>query len=147
MYVVIELPRHGVMKITQCQNREIIHKILSDIAAIAADESALLYRLTHNEDIELYTSKSGDVTVIVFEKSAIELNTLVPNGRLQTNTCGDDDYPGVDIEYIPDNESEYPDVLTRPRVRIEKPVDSEILAAMLWTDKNDEDYTHKHTFA
>jgi len=144
MYIVIELPRHGVMKITQCKNTKAVSET---IAVVEADESESLYQLTHNEDIELYTTKSGDTTFIVFEKDAIELNTLVPNGRLQTNTCGDDDYPGVDIEYIPDNDSDYPDVLTRPRVRIEKPVDSKILAAMLWTDKNDEDYTHKHTFA
>lgn len=92
------------------------------------------------------TSVPGKLTVIIPDAGGISLDSLVPDGRLHADVSVDCNYPGVDIEYIPNNDTEYPDETTRPRVLIEKPVDTKQLTAMLWADTASEDYSYKQTF-
>jgi hypothetical protein len=70
-------------------------------------------------------------------------NTLqirLPNGYLIATISQDPDYPGIDVEYIDDNEKETD--LSRPRVLIEAPVESNgVVRALIWNDPKDEDYT------
>lgn len=86
-----------------------------------------------------------DTLYIFVEGPSFVLNALVPGGKLNTTIVGDDVYPGMDIEYIPDDETE-DDPLTRPRVLIEKPVETNKLRALIWADKDSEDYSHEIEF-
>lgn len=69
----------------------------------------------------------------------------VSGGVLVAETTKDPDYPGIDIEYIPDDESEIP-LSTRPRILVERPIDGEQLRTLIWSDPAKEDYTEEITF-
>lgn len=94
----------------------------------------------------LNKSVPGKLTVVIPDAGSISLDSLVPNGRLHADVSVDCNYPGIDVEYIPDDDAEYPDETTRPRVLIEKPVDTKQLTAMLWSDPTSEDYSYKQIF-
>ena len=96
--------------------------------------------------LTLYRSFINDTTFILLDAGIVTLDTLIPGGRLNTAISVDSAYPGLDIEYIPDDPNEYPDETTKPRVVIEKPVETNELAAMLWADISNEDYSHKIRF-
>ena len=71
------------------------------------------------------------------------MNTLqirLPNGYLVATISTDPNYPGIDIEYIDDNENEAD--LSRPRVLVEAPVEGygDIIRALIWNNPNNEDY-------
>ena len=67
------------------------------------------------------------------------LSVRLPNGYLVASICSDPDYPGIDIEYIDDNENEMD--VSRPRVLIETPVeDNGAIRALIWNNPNNEDY-------
>lgn len=65
-------------------------------------------------------------------------------GKLVVDKALDPDYPGVDIEFIPNNESD-DDPLTRPRVLIEQPK-GEKLRVLVWADPKSEDYSDNIEF-
>ena len=67
-----------------------------------------------------------------------ELIVNVNGGHLVATISQDPYYPGIDIEYIADNDSG--ENLSRPRVLVELPHD-DTLRALIWNDPNDEDYT------
>ena len=70
-----------------------------------------------------------------------EGNVLIVNmegGCLRADKSQDPDYPGIDVEFIPDCNED--DNLSRPRVLIEKPCDSHILRALIWNNPASEDY-------
>lgn len=69
----------------------------------------------------------------------------VSGGVLVAETTKDPYYPGIDIEYIPDDESEIP-LSTRPRILVERPIDGEQLRTLIWSDPAKEDYTEEITF-
>jgi hypothetical protein len=71
------------------------------------------------------------------------LTVKVDGGYLYATISGDIDYPGICVEFIADNEND--NILSRPTVLIEKPVDDE-LRVLVWTDENDEDYTTEIKF-
>lgn len=71
------------------------------------------------------------------------LTVKVEGGYLYATISGDVDYPGICVEFVADNESD--EHLSRPTVLIEKPVGEE-LRALVWDDKDDEDYTTEITF-
>lgn len=73
-----------------------------------------------------------------------ELRVKVEGGTLVATKIADDHYPGIDIEFIPDDESD-DDPITRPRVLFEKPK-GEALSVMVWADKTSEDYSDKIAF-
>lgn len=71
-----------------------------------------------------------------------EIKVRVPGGYLIANEAQDPDYPGIDVEFVSDENN---DDLSRPRVLFEKPVDDK-LRVLIWSDKDNEDYTHEITF-
>lgn len=68
------------------------------------------------------------------------LQIRLPNGYLVASISADPDYPGIDVEYVDDNDNETD--LSRPRVLIEAPVEDEgNIRALIWNNPQDEDYT------
>lgn len=69
------------------------------------------------------------------------------NGYLRIDVSCDPNYPGLDIEYIDNQESNGEQIpATRPRVLIEAPVDestgkSNNVRALIWGDIKNEDYS------
>lgn len=138
---LVKINEHGQIFITPYETID---------AAQAAIETA-----TQNEPLNILQNEPGcmiirpvnsGTTYIITNSDYTALTVKIPNGKLMLNTVLDPLYPGLDIEYIADNEDENTDVLTRPRVLIEKPRDTKTLAAMIWGDRNSEDYTYKTTF-
>lgn len=70
---------------------------------------------------------------------AQEFSVDVPGGKLEVIKVMDPEYPGVDVCFVPDVESET--ALSTPRVLIERPKDGH-LRALVWDDPNNEDYTY-----
>ncbi len=64
----------------------------------------------------------------------------IKNGYLDIRVSDDPNYPGLDIEYIDNDEQDSYDVLTRPRVLIECPNDTSELRALIWDNPDSEDY-------
>ena len=72
-----------------------------------------------------------------------QIKVRVKGGYLVATASLDRAYPGIDVEYLPDvDEGEH---VSAPRVLFEYPEDGE-LYALIWTDKDKEDYTHKLSF-
>ena len=68
----------------------------------------------------------------------------IQGGHLVATKSQDTDYPGIDVEFVPDSDNgEY---ASRPRVLFEKPVEDGELRALVWDDKNSEDYTNEIIF-
>lgn len=65
-------------------------------------------------------------------------------GLLILDVSKDEDYPGIDIEFLPYDDDK--NTLTRPRILIEAPVNEETgdqrdLRAIVWADPESEDYS------
>ena len=74
------------------------------------------------------------------------LTVKVNGGILKAEPSQDPDYPGMDIEFIPDNGNHDG---TYPRVLLETPRDGEgfdPLRCLVWADKDSEDYTNEICF-
>lgn len=68
----------------------------------------------------------------------------IQGGHLVATESQDPDYPGIDVEFVSDSDNgEY---AARPRILFEKPVEDGELRALVWSDKNSEDYTNKIIF-
>lgn len=67
-----------------------------------------------------------------------KIKIRVKNGYLEAAISPDPNYPGIDIEYIPDDKTR--ERLSRPRVLVEYPED-DTLRALIWNDPMNEDYT------
>lgn len=79
----------------------------------------------------------------MYSKQEDCLRVEVEGGYLYATISGDTDYPGICVEFVADDDiGEY---LSRPTVLMEKPVDDE-LRALVWSDKDDEDYTTEIKF-
>lgn len=137
MTTLIEIYRNGNVNIKQVEKTP-------DLENCIPLENDITRRLPDN--ILIDKSASDKLTFIIPDAGCISLDSLVPNGKLHTDISVDPNYQGIDIEYIPDNEAEYPDETTRPRVLIKKPVDTKQLTAMLWADPTSEDYSYKQIF-
>jgi hypothetical protein len=72
-----------------------------------------------------------------------EIKVKTKNGYLWATDSGDIDYPGIDVEFIADNEDE--NALSNPRILFEYPTDGK-LRVLIWDDKNNEDYTREIIF-
>lgn len=77
------------------------------------------------------------------EKMNTEIKVKTKGGYLLATDSGDIDYPGIDIEFIANNENE--NVLSRPRIVFEYPTDGK-LRVLIWDDKDNEDYTKEIVF-
>lgn len=71
------------------------------------------------------------------------LTVKVDGGYLYATINGDRDYPGICVEFVADNEND--NILSRPTVLMEKPVDDD-LRVLVWSDEEDEDYTTEIKF-
>ena len=69
-----------------------------------------------------------------------ELKIKIRNGYLVATISEDPYYPGIDIEYVADDD--IGEQLSRPRVLVELPYD-DTLRALIWNNPNDEDYTEE----
>ena len=72
-----------------------------------------------------------------------QIKVRVKGGYLVATASLDRAYPGIDVEYLPDVDAG--EHVSAPRVLFEYPEDGE-LRALIWTDKDKEDYTHKLGF-
>ena len=78
------------------------------------------------------------------DSSASEyLRISVCGGYLKATVSSDPNYPGIDVEFIPEIEND--EMLSNPRVLIEKP-EGENLRAYVWDCPTQEDYTHQVDF-
>lgn len=71
------------------------------------------------------------------------MNIPLEGGTLIAERSLDPDYPGIDIEFIPDGNAET--AYTYPRVVVEKPKGKK-LRCLVWGNKDSEDYTDKIEF-
>ena len=71
------------------------------------------------------------------------MRVKVDGGYIIATVAYDINYPGIDIEFVADNDKG--EHMSRPRVLFEKPVDGE-LRVLIWEDPNDEDYTKEIIF-
>lgn len=71
------------------------------------------------------------------------LRVNVEGGYLYATISGDVDYPGICVEFVANDD--IGEALSRPTVLIEKPVDDD-LRALVWENKDDEDYTTEIKF-
>jgi hypothetical protein len=76
------------------------------------------------------------------ENKVIEVK--VKGGVIRATASADPNYPGIDVEFVPDNENE--DALSNPRVLVEFPNDEEHPRALIWDDSSKEDYNVKIVF-
>lgn len=83
--------------------------------------------------------EEGIVTEHKGEPSSDVLIVNVEGGYLRADKSQDLDYPGIDVEFIPEHKDGHN--LSNPRVLIEKPCDSHALRALIWNDPASEDYT------
>lgn len=67
----------------------------------------------------------------------------VTGGQIVATKAADPCYPGIDVEFVSDNEEN--NILSRPRILFEKPLDGE-LRALAWSDSKNEDYTEEIIF-
>lgn len=69
-----------------------------------------------------------------------EIRVYVKGGYIRANRSDNDDYPGIEVEFVPEN---YDGSFTPPRVLFEQPKDREDIQcrALFWEDKNNEDFT------
>ena len=72
-----------------------------------------------------------------------EIKVRVKGGYIRANASSDPDYPGIDVEFVSDND--VGETLSSPRVLFEKPVDDN-LRALIWDDADNEDYTKEIVF-
>lgn len=67
----------------------------------------------------------------------------VDGGCLCATISGDIDYPGICVEFIAEDDAG--EFLSRPTILMEKPT-GEDLRALVWDDKEEEDYTTEIVF-
>ncbi len=72
-----------------------------------------------------------------------EIKIKVIGAYIRANASSDSDYPGIDVEFVSDND--VGETFSRPRVLFEKPVDDN-LRALIWDDADNEDYTKEIVF-
>ena len=72
-----------------------------------------------------------------------EIKVKVEGGYLRANPSSDPDYPGIDVEFVPDNYDG--ETLSMPRVLFEKPIDDK-LRVLIRDDADNEDYTKEILF-
>ena len=72
-----------------------------------------------------------------------DIKVKTKDGFLWATDSGDIDYPGIDIEFVADKVDK--NSSSRPRVVFEYPKDGK-LRLLIWSDKNNEDYTQEIIF-
>lgn len=73
------------------------------------------------------------------------IHVRLPKGRIIAEPEQDPDYPGVDIEYVSDNENAEP--RTRPRVLMEYNKETNEFRVLIWANPKSEDYSDEIIFS
>jgi hypothetical protein len=68
------------------------------------------------------------------------IQTRVKGGYIVASVSSDPNYPGIDVEYVADDDSG--EEASRPRVLVEYPA-NDCLRALIWNDPGNEDYTEE----
>lgn len=111
------------------------------IAHSSIDDSYATIHFYSGDYIEWFITNLSNKLPLVPNR----LEVTLPNGTLVADKVSDPNYPGIDIEFIPDDEPEIP-LSTRPRILVERPIEDEQLRALIWSDPAKEDYTEEITF-
>jgi hypothetical protein len=64
----------------------------------------------------------------------------VKGGYIVASVSSDPNYPGIDVEYVADDDNG--ERVSRPRVLVEYPV-NDCLRALIWNEPDNEDYTEE----
>ena len=144
MVNLVKINKHGELFVTPYETVDAARAAIEEITPDAP------VTISQNESgCTIINRGNNDTTYIITNHDYAAFTVSVPGGKLMANTALDPLYPGIDIEYIADDEEKLAkdaDVFTRPRVLIEKPRETKTLAAMIWGDKNNKGYTHKTVF-
>lgn len=110
--------------------------LLQDWYQSSVDESNPVWTDEHISELmnDFYVIPKDNIS----EVCENEIDVLVEGGYIRANVAQDEDYPGIDVEFVSNKPQE--DALSFPRVLFEKPKDDD-LRALIWADPNDEDYS------
>lgn len=81
-----------------------------------------------------------------FQNTTDKLVVPFRNGHLVATISPDPNYPGIDVEYVDDNDDGT--TMSRPRVLIEQPVEdneTQKIRCLIWNNPDSEDYTEDTT--
>lgn len=121
-----------------------------DALAFMQNKAIEQYRCFRDEDVSLLfegdkavlkSNKFEWVWEIIVNNCGYQNGILIPvkGGNLDVRVSSDDNYPGVDIEFVSYNDTGANP--SRPRVVVEYPKDDN-LRVLIWNNPEDEDYTH-----
>ena len=115
--------------------------LLQDWYQSSVDESNPVWTDEHISELmnDFYLIPKDNISE-VYEN---EIDVLVEGDYIRATAAQDEDYPGIDVEFVPDKPQE--DALSFPRVLFEKPKDND-LSVLIWADPNDEDYSDEIEF-
>lgn len=115
--------------------------LLQDWYQSSVDESNPVWTDEHISELmnDFYVIPKDNIS----EVCENEIDVLVEDGYIRANVAQDEDYPGIDVEFVSNKPQE--DALSFPRVLFEKPKDDD-LRALIWADPNDEDYSDEIEF-
>lgn len=72
------------------------------------------------------------------------ISAKVNGGEIVATLSDDPNYPGIDVEFVPDDDAHF--VKSQPRVLFEMPKASQELRMLVWEDPQNEDYTQEIVF-
>lgn len=115
--------------------------LLQDWYQSSVDESNPVWTDEHISELmnDFYVIPKDNIS----EVCENEIDVLVDGGYIRANAAQDEDYPGIDVEFVPNKPQG--DALSFPRVLFEKPKDDD-LRVLIWADPNDEDYSDEIEF-
>ena len=102
------------------------------------DTDARLY--DNGIDVHVWSIATIDMLQTTYYGEDNRLIVSLPDGHLVASFAQDPEYPGIDVEFIANAESNT--ILSRPRVLIEQPIDDK-LRCLIWNDSTNEDYTEE----
>lgn len=75
------------------------------------------------------------------------IEVKVNGGKLVATACADPNYPGIDVEFVPDVDDE--EVVSYPRILVEKVSDpnNSRFRALVWGNPKSEDYSQEVNFS
>ena len=107
------------------------------------DTDAILY--VNGEDVFVWHIEEIQLSDF-FPNTTDKLVVPFQNGNLVATISPDPNYPGIDVEYIDNNDNGT--TMSRPRVLIEQPVEdneTQMIRCLIWNNPNSEDYTEDTT--
>ena len=97
-------------------------------------------RIYQGDNSHIWSIATIDVPHTTYYGENNRLIVSLPDGHLVASFAQDPEYPGIDVEFIANTESNT--ILSRPRVLIEQPI-NEKLRCLIWNDPKNEDYTEE----